>query len=286
MSKLSCLAVIMSLVFPRSNVPKKHKQGRQPDQEEFRTAHRHLIESVPGMEAMESLLQRLDGVLFCIKDRAGRYLSANDAFFRRIGVSDRHDLIGRTSREVFPELLAAGYQQQDSTIFSTEAEMRDRLEMITNPDGSLGWYLSNKVPVRDSNGDVVAIAGISRDLHLPATGDPRLEKLATAIEHMRAHFAETIRISVIAEKTGMSLSRFERLMRSLLRVSPRQFLTRLRVEAAADRLRKTNDQMATIALDCGFCDQATFSRQFKATTGMTAGKYRTLSRQEMKRIQS
>ena len=227
---------------------------------------------------MEQLFQRLTGVLFCIKDREGRYLAANDPFLRRARVNDPADLIGRTAHEVFPPLLAAGYEQQDSLVISREREMHDRLEMITNPDGSIGWYLSDKVPVRNMDGQVIAIAGVSRDLQSTADHDPRYGKLAWAIEQMQQHYDEPLRIGELVAQTDLSLSSFERLMRSLLKVSPRQLLTRIRVEAATERLRDTDQALGRIALDCGFCDQATFCRQFKATTGMTALQYRKLSR--------
>ena len=227
---------------------------------------------------MEQLFQRLDDVLFCIKDSDGRYLFANDAFLRRARIPNRADLIGRTSWEVFPPLLAAGYEQQDSEVISHEHEIHDSLEMITNPDGSTGWFLSDKVPLRDLEGDVIAIAAISRDLRSPVDKGTHLGKLAWAVNHMHKHYDEPLRIGEIVSQTDLSLSRFERLMRSKLKVSPRQLLTRIRVEAATARLRETNDALGMIALDCGFCDQATFCRQFKATVGMTALQYRKLTR--------
>ncbi len=258
-------------------MPKKHKLGPKSETDKFEKAHRRLLSEAPGIEAMEQLFQRLNGVLFCVKDRKGRYLAINDAFLRRVRVANREQLIGRTAREVFPALLASGYEQQDSRVFTQEREMQDRLEMITNPDGSIGWYLSQKVPVRNHRQQVLALAGISRDLHLPVDGDPRLQQLAKTIERMRHDFAEPLRIGHLAKEAGLSLSKFERLMRSVLHISPRQFLTRLRVEAAAERLRDTHQPLSDIALECGFCDQATFCRQFKATTGMTGSQYRKLS---------
>jgi PAS domain S-box-containing protein len=267
----------MSLVFLQGGVPKKHKNDGKQGEAGVREAHSRLLAEAPGIEVMEKLFERLTGVLFCVKDREGRYLAVNDAFLRRVRVSDREALVGRTAREVFPALLAAGYEQQDSVVFSQEREMRDRLEMITNPDGSIGWYLSEKVPVRDDGGRVIALAGVSRDLRVPADGDPRLAQLAKVIRRMRREFSEPLRIGRLAEEAGLSLSKFERMMKSVLHVSPRQFLTRLRVEAAAERLRSGEGSIAEIALDCGFCDQPTFCRQFKAVTGLTAGRYRRLS---------
>ena len=239
---------------------------------------RQLLNEVPGVEAMELLFQDLEGVLFCIKDRQGRYLSANEAFLRRVRVSQLEEILGQTAREIFPTLLAVGYEQQDSLIFSHRREIRGRLEMITNPDGSIGWYLSDKVPLRDLDRRVIAVAGISRDLHRPAENDPRLAQLARAIRRMRKEYPTPLRIAQLADNCEMSLSRFERLMRSVLRVSPRQFLTQLRVEAAAEALRDSDQPLGEIALDCGFYDQATFCRQFKAATGTTASRYRKLSR--------
>jgi PAS domain S-box-containing protein len=273
----SSLAGCVSFVFSEGGLPREQKRTDREQAAKLLDAHRRLLAEVPGIEVMEQLFQRLTGVLFCVKDREGRYLAVNDAFLRRVRVSDREALVGRTAREVFPALLAAGYEQQDARVFSQEREMRERLEMITNPDGSMGWYLSEKVPVRDGEGRVVALAGISRDLHMPADGDPRLAQLAKVINRMRREYAEPLRIGRLAEEAGLSLSKFERMMKSVLHVSPRQFLTRLRVEAAAERLQEGERSIAEIALDCGFCDQATFCRQFKAVTGLTAGRYRKLA---------
>ena len=272
------LVLHLSLVFSRSGVPKKHKNGSSRSSQNPVLTHRRLLNEAPGVLAMEQLFQRLSGVLFCVKDREGRYLAVNDAFLRRARVSSPEDLIGRTAQEFFPPLLAAGYEQQDSLVISREREIHDRLEMITNPDGDIGWYLSDKVPVRNHDGHVIAIAGVSRDLQSTASHDPRYAKLAWAIEHMQEHYDEPLRIGELVAQTDLSLSSFERLMRSLLKVSPRQLLTRIRVEAATEQLRDTDTPLGRIALDCGFCYQATFCLQFKTTTGMTDLQFRKLSR--------
>lgn len=258
------------MVFSAERLPKKYKTG---DFLKFRS----LVADVPGAEAMAHLFEPLRGVLFCLKNRDGVYLWANQAFLRRTGIGERAELIGRRAKEVFPALLAAGYEQQDASIFASGKDMSDRLEMITNPDGRIGWYLTDKVRLRDRSGKVCALASTSRDLRAPVLGDPGMEHLFDSIEIMRRNFAEPLRIADLARASGMSLSKFERLMRSVFNLSPRQFLTSVRVEAAVERLRSTEDPLSQIALECGFCDQPTFSRQFKATTGLTASRYRALS---------
>lgn len=229
---------------------------------------------------MERLCERLDDELFCLKDREGRYVAVNVAFQRHCGAETREQVLGRTAREIFPALLAAGYEQQDELVFTRGVEVRDRLEMITNPDGSIGWFLTDKVPVRGTDGRVAGLAALSRNLHVPGPDDPRLGRLARAVEMMRAGYASPLRISALAAAVRLSLSRFERAMRAVLHVSPRQFLTRLRLEAAAEALRSTRQPLARIALESGFCDQPTFSKQFKAATGLTPLAYRRMARGE------
>lgn len=248
--------------------PKKHKSGILPE-----VANLYAV--VPGLSVLERMYDGVDGAVFCIKDRAGRYLAVNDAFLRRVRVADRNQLIGRTAREVFPALLAAGYEEQDDQVFCNGHEIRDQLEMVTNPDGSFGWYLARKIPVRDASGRIVAVAGVSRDLR--TAGDhPRISRLARSLEHLRGNFSSPVSIAKLAKDAGMSLSGFLRLTQSVLGVSPRRLLTRLRVEEAARQLSETELPLSRIALDCGFCDQPTFCRQFKSVTGTTPMAYRRM----------
>ena len=50
------------------------------------------------------------------------------------------------------------------------------------------------------------------------------------------------------------------------------------MDAAVQRLNETDDPIARIALDCGYADQSTFSRQFKQTVGISPAHYRKMSR--------
>jgi AraC-like DNA-binding protein len=221
----------------------------------------------------------MNDTIFCIKNLARQYISANTAFAVRARVPNRQALLGRTAREIFSPLLAAGYEQQDNEVFATGREVRDKLEMVTNPDGSTGWYLASKVPVKDDRGNVIALAGVSRDLRSPTARDPRLLVLGGAINRIQHDFNQSLRIEELARAAKMSLSQFERRFTSILGVSPRQLLTKTRVDAAAAMLRETNLPLQQIAIDCGFYDQALFCRQFRSATGLTPRHYRNAAEQ-------
>jgi hypothetical protein len=59
-----------------------------------------------------------------------------------------------------------------------------------------------------------------------------------------------------------------------LGVTPGQYMLSMRLRRAAVRLRRSNDAIATVALDCGFDDLSTFNRQFRRATGLPPGAYR------------
>lgn len=238
-----------------------------------------ILSQAPGMEVAEMLFDTITDVLFCVKDRARRYVAANDAFIRRAGLSNRTELLGRTAREVFPAILAAGYEQQDEEVFTKGATVRDRLEMITRAGGEVGWFVSQKVAVKSLSGEVIALAGISRDLGTPARDGRELGALAGVLDTLHRDCAKPLRIERLAVEAGLSWSQFERRVRAITGLTPRQLLTKSRVELAAEALRNTDEALGMIAVDCGFYDQAAFSRQFRQATGLTPGEYRRIFRE-------
>ncbi|OWK43027.1 AraC family transcriptional regulator [Fimbriiglobus ruber] len=233
-----------------------------------------VFHAAPGLAAAETLFDSLPDALFCVKDRDRRYVAANTAFVRAAGRRTRAELLGRTAREVFPAALAAGYEQQDDQVLSEGTAVHDRLEMVTRQDGGIGWFVSQKLPVRDAGGRIVALAGISRDLGTPAAQGGSLDPLAAALDTLHRDYAAPLRIGVLAKKAGLSNSQFQRRVSEMTGLTPRQLLTKARVEAAALALRGGDEPLGELAARCGFYDQAALSRQFRAYTGLSPGEYR------------
>ncbi len=238
-----------------------------------RTLRKALFAAVPGLEVSEALFETIDDVRYCIKDSASRYLAANTAFITRAGLQHPSELLGRSASEVFPPLLAAQYEQQDEEIFTTGRSVRDRMEMSTLADGRIGWFITQKIAIR-SAGKVIALAGISRDLASPVEQGRDLGPLGAALNTLRRESSSSLRIADLAKKARLSGSQFARRVRSIAGLTPRQLLTKARVESAAESLREDSKPLSAIALECGFYDQASFSRQFRQATGLSPSEYR------------
>jgi AraC-like DNA-binding protein len=124
-------------------------------------------------------------------------------------------------------------------------------------------------------GDVRGVVGISRDLGQPDGRHPTYARLRRVLVHLQEHYADSLRVQILAELAGFSVAQLERHFRRVFQLTPQQVLTKLRIEAAMRHLQG-GQSVAEIGLACGFADQSAFARQFKATVGMTPRDYRSM----------
>jgi AraC-like DNA-binding protein len=222
------------------------------------------------------LFDRLPDVVFFAKDTAGRYVAVNSTLVQRLGLPGKADLLGRTTRDVFPEPLGERYLTQDLGVCRTGREISDLLELHLYPDRLEGWCVTAKVPIRGAEGRVIGLAGTSRDVHSPAA-EGSMGELAEAVLRIREHPDRPLRVADLAASAHLSEYRFARRIRALFGLTPAQLVIKTRIDAARAMLQDTESPIGEIALACGYCDQSAFSRQFKATVGLTPAQYRDRS---------
>ncbi|HEX2742288.1 MAG TPA: helix-turn-helix domain-containing protein [Rubrobacter sp.] len=91
---------------------------------------------------------------------------------------------------------------------------------------------------------------------------------------MSLHLSEALSVSDMAERAGLSASRFSQVFRDRFGRPPHQFLLHLRVQRAQDLLQHTGLTMREISGQCGFSDVHHFAKTFKRLSGQTPGSYR------------
>ena len=67
---------------------------------------------------------------------------------------------------------------------------------------------------------------------------------------------------------------FERLVKRVFHLTPRELLIKTRIEAASALLLESDRSIADIAFACGYCVHSAFTRQFKATVGVAPAQFR------------
>jgi len=112
------------------------------------------------------------------KDRQGRYLLFNDAACRATGKA-REDVLGHDDTVVFPPEQAARIMANDAMVM-TEGVTHTLEERVGAPPRSV-VYLATKGPLRDEQGQVIGMFGISRDITDRSAAEQQLRKLSMAV---------------------------------------------------------------------------------------------------------
>ena len=233
----------------------------------------------PGIE----LFDRVADTVFFIKDRETRYVAVNETLVRRCKLADSDALIGRKASEVFAAPFGERFEAQDLKVIVEGLSIRGRMERHLYPDGGEGWCLTWKEPLIDATGFIRGLIGISRDAPALSGSAAISTALSATLAYVEDHLDEPLRIPELAERAGLSRFQFDQRIRALFGLSAGQYLSRLRIDRACDRLRRTDAALSELALECGYADQPSFTRQFHKSVGLTPGAYRVATVRGRKR---
>ncbi|MCO6412544.1 MAG: DNA-binding response regulator [Thiogranum sp.] len=106
-------------------------------------------------------------------------------------------------------------------------------------------------------------------------GKAAVSRTAVVLPFLNQHFHEKIALSEAARLCGMDSFEFSRCFRREQGITFRDYLMRLRIEAAARRLRRDNQSVLDIACSLGFNDPSHFARLFRRHMGITPRDYRS-----------
>lgn len=224
----------------------------------------------------EALFDALPDVVFFVKDIEGRYVVVNQTLVQRCGQRHKSALLGRTSAEVFAHSFGQTYLAQDMAVLAGEAEIEDQLELHLYPNRDPGWCLTRKTALRDAQGRIIGLTGISRDLAMADKKNPAYRKVAAAVNVIQEQYGQPLQLPELARIANMSVAQIERYFLRIFHLTPRQMIIQTRVDAAS-RMLGGDASVAEIAQACGYGDHSAFTRQFKATTGVTPSQYRQVA---------
>jgi AraC-like DNA-binding protein len=247
----------------------------------------HSLEAPPGtgdgslagmlshFTLLEPVFDAMPDIVFFVKDTHARYALVNRTLVSRCGFKEKEALLGKTAEDVFPRRFGRIYTAQDKAIIHVGSQMVDQLELHLYPGRQPGWCLTCKQPLRDAAGRVVGLAGISRDLRADESSHPAYSRLATVVQYLQENYVQPLNLKHLAAMADMSVAQLERYFHKVFHLTPRQVLLKTRLDAAT-ALLVSHDKVTDVAALCGYTDHSAFTRQFKATVGITPTEYRML----------
>ncbi|MEO7999765.1 MAG: PAS domain S-box protein [Gemmatimonadaceae bacterium] len=135
---------------------------------------------------LRALFDTLPDAVFT-KDLAGRYIQANKSALQQSGHPTEESLLGKTAFDLHPAAIAEATQRDDAMVMAGNV-ISDRELQLKTASGELRWFLSLKAPLRDDDGKVTGIVGVTRDItdrrSAEIERDRHLRQLELQIERM------------------------------------------------------------------------------------------------------
>lgn len=105
-------------------------------------------------------------------------------------------------------------------------------------------------------------------------GSVRDQQIGRAIALLHSDPARPWTVEMLADRVALSRSALASKFTRLVGEPPLHYLTRVRLDAAARRLRATKDKLSVVAAAAGYDSVAAFTRAFERHVGVSPGEYR------------
>lgn len=99
------------------------------------------------------------------------------------------------------------------------------------------------------------------------------QRIEPAMMYMNQYYKEAIKLEQLASQCCMSPNYFHKVFKNTLNMTPANYLTLLRMNAALQLLTDKRLTIKNIAYELGFTDDAHFCRSFKKYYGISPGEY-------------
>lgn len=152
------------------------------------TARRHAEESLAAEHnLLSSIMDTMPNHVF-LKDARGRFILNNAAHRRYLGLTEQESIEGRSVADYFSEDLAEKIMEDDRQVIESGEPLLNREQLIQRGDRE-DWLETSKVPLRDTDGTIIGLVGISSDISQRKEAEEQLVRFAAQLERSNAELA-------------------------------------------------------------------------------------------------
>lgn len=114
-------------------------------------------------DLLRALMNNVPDHIF-FKDRQSHIIRSNLAHAKWLGFDKPEQLVGKTDFDLLAKEIAQPLFDEEQRVMESGQPLIGRVARMTNDDNETLWFSETKLPMRDANGTVVGLIGISRDI--------------------------------------------------------------------------------------------------------------------------
>ena len=146
------------------------------------TERKRMKETLRREQELFNCLTRTIPDYIYFKDRQSGFVRINESMSRFFGLHDPAEAVGKTDFDFFTEEHARQAYADEQQTMETGEPIIGLEEKETWPAGRVTWSSTTKVPLRDAEGKIIGLVGISRDITARKRAEESHAMLATAVE--------------------------------------------------------------------------------------------------------
>jgi PAS domain S-box-containing protein len=122
-------------------------------------------EAIDVRRQLQGLLDNIPDRIY-FKDTQSRFLRLNQPLAKRLGVADPEQAVGKSDFDFQLPERAREFYADEQRVMQTGEALINKTEKQVLPDGKTAWTATTKAPLRDTEGKIVGLVGINRDITL------------------------------------------------------------------------------------------------------------------------
>ncbi len=152
---------------------------------------------------LKTIIDHIPNAIFA-KDNEFRKILVNPAHIERmsehIGLNAAEELLGKTDFDVCPREMAEEYFREDRKVIRDGKTVLNKPVQEIDKSGQKHWELLSKIPMRDTEGNIIGLVGVSTDI----TALREAEEKLRASEERLSRITDSIRDAIysIDGRTG------------------------------------------------------------------------------------